>query len=200
MVGLFASDGCLSPDGRHLIMTSKDPDIIAAVSDITKTNAKFRLKRGSYAQTLSMELQLGDVALYDFFLEAGLTPAKSKTLKVKNIPDEYFGDYLRGLFDGDGTIFGFRDKRWRSSYMFYTTFYSANKDFLIKLQADIARLYGTGKGTLCAGARVFKLSYAKADSSKIFAAMYAAPESPRLTRKYDRFLALLQQNPYAYNR
>lgn len=34
--------------------------------------------------------------------EIGLTPNKSNTLQPLTIPDEYFRDFLRGVFDGDG--------------------------------------------------------------------------------------------------
>ena len=54
-------------------------------------------------------------------------PAKTKIISALKIPKEYFFDFLRGHFDGDGTFYSYWDPRWRSSFMFYTEFISASK-------------------------------------------------------------------------
>ena len=63
-------------------------------------------------------IQFSDVAFYDFLVEAGLTLAKSLTLDKIYVPDKYYFDFLRGVFDGDGCIRGFKDIRWPNSHMF----------------------------------------------------------------------------------
>ena len=55
--------------------------------------------------------------VYRARLEAiGLTPNKSKTLAPLAIPDEYFRDFLRGEFDGDGCWSGERHARRMNSH------------------------------------------------------------------------------------
>lgn len=50
-------------------------------------------------------LQFSDVKFYQYLLQLGLTERKSLTLGVLEIPQEYFPDFLRGVIDGDGSIF-----------------------------------------------------------------------------------------------
>jgi hypothetical protein len=45
VVGLFASDGCLINNGRHLNITSKDAEIIDNVLRILNKNVKVSLKK-----------------------------------------------------------------------------------------------------------------------------------------------------------
>src|ERR1035441_606734 len=84
--GLMAADGCLINDGRPLNITSKDFEIIQYVKDIVDTAAKVTVRLG-YFHTPAYNLTFGDVALYDFLLTIGITPAKSKTINSVAIPD-----------------------------------------------------------------------------------------------------------------
>ena len=72
-------------------------------------------------------VQFKNVLFYEFFISTGLTPRKSKTLGALKIPEKLFWDFLRGAYDGDGSSYAYWDKRWRSSFMFYTCFVSASK-------------------------------------------------------------------------
>lgn len=182
IAGLFASDGCLANNGRHLIMTSKDKEIINHTMRILEIKAQPRVKVGAFG-TVAYHLQFSNVALYDFFLASGITPAKSKTMGTMKIPDEYYADFLRGYFDGDGTSYGYMDKRWKSSFMFYVGFTSASRNFLTYLQATNTALIGTTSGSIRAGTRVDNLVYAKADSLKLAAFMYYGSGVPHLARK-----------------
>ncbi|MGH7241101.1 MAG: LAGLIDADG family homing endonuclease, partial [Candidatus Saccharimonadales bacterium] len=115
--GLIASDGCLSNNGRHLNITSNDIEILEYVIDILDLKVKISTKKNGFGG-LGSYIQFGDVALYDFFLNAGITPSKSKTILKVNVPREFYRDFLRGVFDGDGSVYGFWDRRWRSSLMY----------------------------------------------------------------------------------
>jgi intein/homing endonuclease len=128
ITGLIASDGCLVNDNRHLNITSKDIEIINNVKNILNIDVKVSLKTSSYGGE-AYNLQFSDVALYDFLLDMGLTPAKSFTMSKLGVPDEYYADFLRGYFDGDGTFYGYWDKRWKNSLMYYTEFSSASVNF-----------------------------------------------------------------------
>ena len=196
LAGLFASDGCLSKDGRHLFMVSKDEEIIAATQRITSKSAKPTIKSGQFGTT-AYHFQFSDVALYDFFLEAGITPAKSKTIGVVSVPDLYYADFLRGYFDGDGTAYGYRDIRWKNSFMYYVGFVSASQEFLYWLQAQNRRLMQATSGKINPGIRASVLLYAKADSYKLFNAMYTPPPLFRLTRKYTKLRDFIIDDPHA---
>ena len=184
-VGLMASDGCLSRDGRHLNLTSTDIEQLENFARAIGRDLPVKQKIGG-AGTTSYFTQFSDVAYYDFLMAAGLTPAKSTTIGRLSIPDEYYSDFLRGVFDGDGSCYAYIDTRWKSSYMFYVTFASASPPFLCYLREQNAKLAHTTAGSLRQSGRAHILSYAKADATKLFALMYYSEETIRLERKYTK--------------
>ena len=189
-VGLIATDGCLSRDERHLNLTSKDIDQIRTFKRCLGIKNKVGLKNSGFNKNKKYyNLQFGDVILYKFLTGIGLTPAKSKTLGSLKIPRKYFFDFLRGCFDGDGSIHAYWDKRWHSSYMYYSSFISASLDHLEWLERSIhefAKIDGfINKSRKIT--RVYQLKYAKSASKALFKKMYYSDNLPLLKRKYLKF-------------
>lgn len=195
LTGVIAADGCLINNGRHLNITSTDTQIIETAQNILGMNVKVGIKLNRWNKT-AYSLQFSNVALYDFLLHAGLTPAKSKTMRNLAIPENYYADFLRGYFDGDGTIHGYWDKRWKNSYMYYSSYASASYEFLKWLQTMNSLYALTSPGKIKPGARVLNLTYAKKDSKKLFYFMYYNQNLPMLSRKYEKFIAFLETDPY----
>jgi hypothetical protein len=113
----------------------------------------------------------------------GVTPKKSKTIKAVQVPSSYFADFLRGLYDGDGTFWTEWDKRWPNSFVFHIEIASASREFITWLKSQLTRLYNV-KGFIKRGAGVFIVRYAKGDSRILYSIMYYKKNSLCLTRKY----------------
>lgn len=182
LVGLMASDGCLSSDGRHLDMTSVDTEQLTNFLTCLGREVTICKKRNQHKQT-AYRVQFSDVALYDFLFNIGITPNKSKTIGELKVPEKYYADFLRGIFDGDGSVSAFWDKRWRSSYMYYVSYSSASRDFLEYLQVINHKLCKTSKGSLRFSTRVYTLRYAKKDSKLLYKFMYHSKDLVSLSRK-----------------
>jgi hypothetical protein len=101
-----------------------------------------------------------------------------------DIPEEYFFDFLRGHFDGDGTFYSYSDPRWRSSYMFYTVFISASQKHVLWLRKKIFELIGV-KGHLTKNGKtpIYEVRYAKAESLQLLPKLYYNREVVCLSRK-----------------
>lgn len=190
-IGLIASDGCLSSDGRHLLLVSKDIEQIRNIQKCLKLGAKIGVHTSGkrYDNRLYHRVQWGDVVLYQFLLGIGLTSKKSLTLGALHVPDEYFFDFLRGCFDGDGSFYSYFDPRWKSSFMFYINFASASVKFTDWLRETAFRLAGvTGHISRTlenANERkqMFSLRYAKRESLMLIRKMYELPDAVYLSRK-----------------
>lgn len=183
-VGLLAADGNLSKDGRHIDFTSKDKDLVITFKRCLNIKNKIGRKTSGYTGTNNyFHVQFGSVIFYTWLLGVGLTPKKSKTIGFLKIPDEYFFDFLRGSFDGDGTIYSYWDPRWHSSYMFYLRFISASRKHLEWLQKTIVRLCGIF-GNIKESRRVYSLEFAKAGTYTIFGKMFYKDGLPCLKRKF----------------
>jgi len=103
LVGLIASDGNLSKDGRHIDITAKDFEFLRSVRAEVQIKNKIGIKnKGTNKQ--AYRFQISNKNFYDFLLSLGLTPHKSLTLGRLAVPDIYFVDFFRGLIDGDGCI------------------------------------------------------------------------------------------------
>jgi len=172
-IGLLTTDGCLSIDGRHIELTSKDREQLRNFLKCLKVKNRIVYKTSGYSDKKITRTQFSDVNFYKFLLKIGLFPNKSRILKEINIPSKYFFDFLRGHFDGDGTFYSYWDKRWKSSFMFYTEFISASKEHIdwikrmlfekIKIRGHITR----------DGRKItYQLKYAKIESLKLFPKLY----------------------------
>ena len=192
----MASDGSLSKDKRHLNFTSNDTELLEIIIELLELRTSIKSKSNSYGG-VGYYVQFGDVALYDFLYNAGIRPAKSLSIKQVLVPDAFYCDFLRGYFDDDGTIYGFWVIRWVNSLMYYTEYSSASLDFIDWLHSQNIRLAFVKKGRIKPGARALSLSYAKADSRNLFEFMYYDTAKPKLKRKYDKFIAFLELDPYS---
>ena len=103
LVGLITSDGCLSKDGRHIDITSKDYRYLSTIQFKFNLSSKIGCKRNGKGKD-AFHIQISNRNFYDFLLSIGLTQNKSLTLSSLNVPGQFFYDFLRGLIDGDGCI------------------------------------------------------------------------------------------------
>ncbi len=195
-IGLITTDGNLSKDNRHISLTSKDKEQIENFKlCLGLTNKIGRKARGGELEKKYYLLQFGDVHFYQFLKSIGLKPNKSKILSDLKIPKKYFFDFLRGHFDGDGTSYSYWDKRWRSSFMFYTVFISASKNHILWLKRTIEKnIKIKGHLTKSVNSSTYHLKYAKTESLKLLPEIYYNKDLICLTRKRLKIEEVLLKN------
>ena len=183
-IGLIATDGCLSKDGRHIDLTSKDKEQLQNFIKCLNIKNKISYKSSGSSKKLCYRIQFGDIRFYKFLLKIGITPRKSKTIGAVSVPNKYFFDFLRGHFDGDGTFYSYWDKRWKSSFMFYTVFISASKNHINWIKKKLlVRLGINGHISKAINNSVYQLKYAKAESLKLLPKLYYDKDAVCLSRK-----------------
>ena len=192
-IGLIVSDGNLSPNGRHIIFTSKDLELIQLFQKALGIQVHIgRKANGMSPKKIYYVAQFGDVLFYKFLMDIGLMPNKSKVIGEIKIPPKYFFDFLRGSFDGDGCTYSYFDPRWRSSFMFYTCFVSASPAHIIWLREEIyKRVKVRGHVALSSGRSLQQLKYAKADSLKLLRKIYYPRNVKSLSRKRLKIVKML---------
>jgi hypothetical protein len=194
-LGLAATDGCLIGDGRHVSLGSEDREQVEAfLSCIGRPGAHISKERDrDYFRA-----QLGDVELYRFFEEAGLTPRKSLTLGPLSFPPEYFWHVVRGLIDGDGSVKNYVHQPLKRGYplLLYerleVLFHSAS---LKHMEWLISQLTSRGiRAALIVDDRLppkrlsenpmYRVKLGKYAAIAVLSAIYANPDAPRLMRKW----------------
>jgi hypothetical protein len=183
-VGLLTTDGNLSPDGRHMILVSKDIPQLETFKKCLNLKNKIGLRRSGYTGKKNCYcVQFGDVALYKWLLKKGLSPNKTKRIGSLKIPHKYFFDFLRGHLDGDGCIRKYQDPIYKNSRRFYINFHAFSLKHLRWIRKTVKKILKIN-GYIRDGARVSILTYAKKESLKLISRLYYNNKVPCLRRKY----------------
>ena len=184
-IGIITTDGNLSPDGRHINITSKDLEIVQILKKhLRLTNKIGKKSRGGSRRKLYFVLQFGDINFYEFLLSIGLMPAKSKRLTKLRIPRAFFPDFLRGCIDGDGNISV--SKHPESQFpQLRVRLASASPAFLIWILSKIKVEFTVKGGYMYHQPEksVSTLGFGTADSRKILTKIYYRKSLPALKRK-----------------
>lgn len=190
-VGLITTDGCLSKDGRHFDLTSKDLEQIHNFKKILKLKNKIGTKyRGPDHSKKYNRIQFGDVRFYKWLVRIGLMSNKSRRLGILNIPSKYFADFLRGCIDGDGNISAV--KHPESKYLqLRVRLASGSPKFLAWMRDCIRNLIKTKGGYIENKSSVQYLCFGKTDSIKILEFVYYNGVKYYLKRKLDYYHNLM---------
>ena len=188
-LGLAATDGCLINTGRHVAFVSNDRQLVETfLACIDRPAATMRQQGNAY------RVQFGDVELYRWFEDAGLTQRKSLTLGGLEFPDVLLFDVVRGLLDGDGSVRHYVHRPVLHDYPRYlyrrlsVLFHSASFNHLDWLQRRL-------RGALSISGALFRqrkstpnplyvLKFGKYESIALLTKLYEDPTSPRLARKW----------------
>jgi intein/homing endonuclease len=116
-------------------------------------------------------------------------PRKSLIVKFPVVQDEYLPDFIRGVFDGDGSVFF--DKR-RPKAPLRSKFVSGSEDFIEGLEKSLEDL-GMPKRAIykqkTKNGWSYMFIYDHKDSAKLFEILYKNAQNRLfLARKYNRFL------------
>ncbi len=198
-LGLIATDGCLYSDGIHISFGSKDLDQVHNFIKCFTLDNKIGKNLAGHKKSHSFRVQFGDVIFYRFLISIGIGPAKSKTIGRIIIPDELFFDFLRGVFDGDGYVHSYFDKRWEKSFLWYMGFCSASQKFLDWIRKELKNRLGViGHVTSWKGGSCLQLKYAKTEAFKISKKLYPDEHGIHLSRKklkLRKILAIVGKSP-----
>lgn len=185
VLGWIATDGCIISSLRGFNITSTDIDHLHKLAALLQTDVKIAHYAGTRNNKLAGKMSIGQQHMIESLMRLGIHPKKSKTLELPPVPDEYLGHFLRGVFEGDGTVF-VQDRTARIHV------YSASKKFLPELNKRISTCLGIKEGSIYIDKRydVQTLYFGGHERiSRLYDFMYKnVPDSMILKRKHDKFL------------
>lgn len=195
VLGFFTADGNMIKNRRgayFIAFYSNDRELLANVKAVLGSNHKIgkRMYKTSKRST-SYQLQLGSREMFDDLLRIGMTPAKSLTLRLPQIPNTYCRDFVRGYFDGDGCVyFAFLKcaDRKRPRPVFQSIFTCGSRLFLEEL-LSLLKQHGISRGTIRNKRHGFDILLSHRDSLALFHLMYDTVPATGLflPRKYKIF-------------
>jgi len=150
ILGFFAADGNMirNKRGAHFIeFQITDKTLLYAIRKVLCLNHKITARNRGENYKKSYRLQIGSKKIFSDLEILGMTPKKSNTLKFPEVPRRYFGDFVRGYFDGDGYVgIGkyWRKNRKRFEWQFSTSFVSGSSPFLSGLKNSLRTIISGG--------------------------------------------------------
>lgn len=184
-LGFLYADGCLTKNTIQISIQERDKQhLISFKEDIKAVNHK--ITKTSKSQYFGWHFSIRDKQMAEDLKKNGCIERKSLVLRFPNnqqVPDEYLIDFIRGYFDGDGTLsFDMRNGKPQIRFGFCGT-----KEFLNTLKEKLElknSLQKTGN------AYTFVVSGNK-QGIKFFNKIYNNP-CRYLQRKYDLYQSFLK--------
>ncbi|MBL7068796.1 MAG: hypothetical protein ISS34_02950 [Candidatus Omnitrophica bacterium] len=203
VLGFFAADGGIfknSMGSKYIQLVSTDKEILIAIKKMMNSKHKIGIKKKYAIDRREKEcylIQIGSKEMYNDLLKLGFMHRKDLMLNFPKIPKRHLNHFIRGYFDGDGSIStGFYKRRARNDRMTHyilTSFTSGSREFLSGLsrRLRLAAYLGNGYLRCKSNSRTHQLFYSTNDSRNLFEYMYKDINSEvdfYLKRKYNKFI------------
>lgn len=191
ILGYLFADGSLEDAsylrGKYLRITSCDISTIQTIRKALESGHKIiKLAPTTENGKPRYFLRIGDHTIYNDLISLGLTPNKSLTMLFpKHIPSGLLSDFIRGYFDGDGTIYL---ERRKNNYIPRAVFTSGSKKFLENLSSLITRHCSLAKiKKIYDSHRSYQLVYKTKEAMKVLDFMFSRVGNKNifLERKYN---------------
>lgn len=188
ITGYLMADGHIKSSGRTLVCRCKEEDRI--ILDFIKNEIGPNRPISVYNNNSfpCAVLSITDNKICNDLLKYNIFPRKTGKETLPNIPEEFKGDYLRGLFDGDGCISVqkfVKDNKYLCTRNHWFIC-SSSKDFLEEVNNNLCNNLGKIRlGKTCYGLHITN----RKNIYIIYNLMYSFG-SFRLERKYNKFLEL----------
>lgn len=164
-LGFLSADGWINQrtgqDRLILDLSSKDKlhlNVFKNCIGFTGPIKDFKIKSGKWIGYDHCQVGITSQKLVDNLNNYGCTPRKSLSLKFPKLREDLVHHYIRGYFDGDGSVFISKEKHWRngtiSSVIHYR--FSGTESFLTEIDKQINL---NGRLSVIKGSKAFELAY-----------------------------------------
>ena len=182
ILGFWYTDGGLEldkkPSGNYKVVAIYNTDLesLIAVQRVTGGNIITKTPK-NHKYKIFHTLRIYSDKLWDFLYNAVLTTHKSdgNSFRMDSVPTEFFSHFVRGCFDGDGSIFykHYKNRHGKTTSELNTSFTAGNlcNQFLVDLQNRLL-LFISVKIKKISGRASRKLAYNQYDSGLLCEWMY----------------------------
>lgn len=193
ILGFLAADGNISKKENKitLLLDSQDEEILEKIRqevNSTREIKRYNRKTGKISSSLIVYSSSWKKDLSCFLI----IPEKTlKLLPPEHLMKDYWLDYIRGFFDGDGSVS-------ESNGTIQFKIGSASKPILDWMREYLATEYGIcNKGLnyqkLNSGTDFWNLIYYGENTRKLYHLLYPSSDILKMQRKYDKFSKLYEQ-------
>ena len=194
VLGFLYADGNIVKTKRNthfVAFYSADELLLKSIKKVLESEHMLS-KRNSISGEV-YRLQVGSKEWYGDLFRLGLTPGKTYRMHLPPVPKKYWGDFLRGYFDGDGNVWvgHVHTNRPVSTLTIQTSFTSGSIEFLAAMRDKLLEEGLVGGSLFKIKEKNYgRLTFSKRDTLKIYRIMYNPPHKLYLKRKkvvFERF-------------
>lgn len=177
ILGLWFADGCIYK-GKIFDITlhNKDKYILKQVAK----ELEFEGNLYDYVDRQAARINFSCVVIYNDIVSLGGCENKSMVVEFPKVPNEFLPDFIRGYFDGDGSIMQIKGNRLNSAFT------SGSKKFLDQLLEILKKEAGIEGGSYDPSS--YTLRFGKKDTIRLGKYMYKNNPELFLKRKKDKFI------------
>lgn len=204
VLGLVATDGCIhAPEtdprtgrrkGAILAFAQRDRELLDKVCRLMRCDATVSFSPGRrFSTTVAGPLyrvRITSARLLTGLAELGIGPRKSRTMCFPPVPTELVRHFIRGCWDGDGSIF-------RGRGFLIASYVTGSRNFI---DALVQRLMEAGfsRRTVYIEQRKnpsFKISFHGPEAERLCAYLYdGVPDGERLNRKFGVYESFVRES------
>lgn len=193
VLGYITADGCISIDRKRknkpflLNITSVNKNHLYKIKKAFNTDNKIGQKLNGSHTSIAYQFQTRNQIICKDLIKLGILPRKTYNLKPIKIPDRYFADFVRGFFDGDGSIYIYKVN---NTPQIKIAFVNTSYNFIKDLNKQICKKINIPKKTINKQNKKTNLYYIYFyidDCKKLSNFMYQDNPSLYLPRKYKLF-------------
>lgn len=188
VLGLIVTDGCISEAGT-VSLSMNDLELLKKVKEVIRSEHNItpsKHQSGLYCFSFTREKLARDLN------KLGVVPRKSLIVEFPDVPREHLPDFIRGVFDGDGSVyFEPRSPKYPVRSKLRSKFVSSSKQFIEGLHMALESL-GMPKRKIyqqkTKNAWSYSFVFCHKDNMRLFEILYKNVENGLfLGRKYKRF-------------
>ncbi len=210
VLGIILTDGNVATNNGCISISMKEGDHLKKIKKMLNSEHPVKYDKSKDIYYFGFTRK----KMSDKLFELGITNNKSLKVEFPDVPDKYLSHFIRGVFDGDGSVFfepsrkiplrvsstngsvSFIPRSNKSSLR--VSFTSGSKAFITTLESSLHLHAGLPKRTIYERLQKrmsYYIRYCHEDSLKFFDYIYeGTDESVRLERKYQKFLEGIRKN------
>lgn len=197
ILGFLYADGNIveTKRGNHYIaIYTADKQLLVSMKRCMKSAHKISTRLSSTGCV--HRIQIGSKEWFSDLGVLGLFPNKTKRMELPVVPEKYFGDFVRGYFDGDGNVWvGMVHKNRTTALTAIQVSFTSGSYGYLKSLHDSLKERGVLGGSLYSSKRgnYARLSLSIKDALKIYEIMYNTSYKLYLRRKklvFDKFVKM----------
>lgn len=100
VLGFWCADGYVDKEMKNAVAYNKSKELLEMIRSIMESSYTI----GLYEPTGIYHFSIPNKKVIQDLVNLGVVPAKSNKIKCPNVPDFAFKHFLRGYFDGNGTV------------------------------------------------------------------------------------------------